>query len=42
MYQEITRKVEDKLDEVIKTQELIGLLDTELKASEQENRPLKE
>ena len=42
MYQETTRKVEDKLDEVVKTQELIGLLDTELKASEQENRLLKE
>ena len=41
-YHESTRKVEAKLEEVFKTQDLIGLLDTELKASEQENRVLKE
>ena len=35
-------KVEEKLKEVQKTQDLIGLLDIELKASEEENQLLKE
>ena len=36
------KDIEEKFKEVQKTQELIGLLDTELKASEQENWQLKE
>ena len=41
-FEETNTKVTEKLEEVLKTQDLIGLLDTELRASELENKHLKE